>query len=50
MKKRGLESPDTADALMLTFTGTTFSAFPIQQGLETSKGKPFTAGLLNEEF
>jgi len=56
MKKRGLDSPDVADALMLTFTRRRADAFPRQGpreagiGEEGDLGRPETAGLLDREF
>lgn len=50
MKKRMGHSPDTADALMLTFTGSTPSPFPEQEGVGDDAGKPDSAGLMDKEF
>ena len=51
MKKRGLVSPDVADALMLTFTNAQSARFPIQrENEEGERGRPLTRGLRNREF
>jgi len=51
MKKRIGHSPDTADALMLTFTGSSPSPFPAQTSdVSDERGKPDSAGLMNKEF
>ena len=48
MRKRGLESPDTADALALTFASSVFSPFPEQPSKNESR--TITGGLLNKQF
>ena len=52
IKKRGLESPDTADALMLTFTTTSPSPFPgdVNPTKERARLRPITAGLMAKRF
>ena len=63
MKKRGLESPDVADALMLTFAGGGYQPFPEQQKINKEESRindaperierkdtPFTGGLMDKEF
>jgi len=59
MSKRGLESPDVADALMLTFTGAAPSPFPEPEkpieevgpwDEESKGGRPETSEILRKEF
>jgi len=51
MVKRGLESPDTFDALGLTFTGSTPAPFPKQTSVQDDKSsRPITGGLIDREF
>lgn len=50
MKKRGLVSPDTADALMLTFVKGGRAKFPRSRKERKDGFKPITAGLLHKEF
>jgi len=50
MIKRGVESPDVADALMLTFTGSAPEPFPDEDEDDSDRGKPLTAGLLNKNI
>ena len=49
MKKRGLSSPDVADALMLTFSGGDRPEF-ISQSSSLNDSNPITYGLMNKEF
>lgn len=58
MKKRIGHSPDTADALMLTFTGSAPSPFPepekpmgdVEPGEGQDEGRPYSAGIIDREF
>jgi hypothetical protein len=51
MAKRGLESPDVADALMLTFSGVNTVPLPDQrEDEEDDRGRPMTRGLMDMEF
>jgi len=51
MKKRGLLSPDVADALMLTFTNVQSARLPVQrENEEDNYGRPITRGLKDMEF
>ena len=51
MKKRGLQSPDVADALMLTFTDVQIARLPVQrENEEDDVGRPLTRGLMQREF
>jgi len=51
MSKRGLQSPDVADALMLTLSGVKVEHLPKQREHdEDTKGRPITRGLMDREF
>ena len=51
MAKRGLESPDVADALMLTLTNVKTARLPVQRAeLGTNLGRPMTRGIRKAKF
>ena len=50
MSKRGLQSPDVADALMLTLSGVKVEHLPKQREIEDGRGRPITRGLMDREF
>ncbi len=51
MAKRGLESPDVADALMLTLTNVKTARLPVQRiDGGTNLGRPMTRGIRKTKF